>query len=321
VRPALRKKIKETADELGYRPDPGFAELAANRWRNRRTMRGLVLALILHRENAPSPQRGHVESLRKAVEARGYHLDLFDMAEYGDAAKLQRVLRNRGIRGLILPQIPTLEHDEVLQLDFEHFTVVSIGVGRLTLPFHTITANTFRNTRMVIEEAWRRGYRRIGLAPFSHSPLAREDGYRIGCSLFLRELLGEAHFIPLLVDQWREGGLMAWFKQHRPDVVISHTMRGYWHLLAHDIAIPDEVGYVSLKTDENEQGSGVRRNFDVMAQACVDFLLAQIRQNEWGIPAHRQFIQVDSEWVEGSTLPWRTSSPQPLPESLDRAWI
>jgi len=81
-------------------------------------------------------------------------------------------------------------------------------------------------------------------------------------------LLGESHFIPLLVDQWREGGPWFKFKQHRPDVVISHTMR-----------------------------------------------------DEWGIPAHRQFIQVDSEWVEGSTLPWRTSSPQPLPESFDRAWI
>jgi len=222
---------------------------------------------------------------------------------------------------LIIPQMPTLDRDEALQLDFEHFTTVSIGVGRLTLPFHTVTSNMFRNTRIVIEEAWRRGYRRIGVAPFSHAPLARDDAYRIGCSLFLRELLGNEHFVPVLVDHSREGRLLEWFERYQPDVVISHTLAGYWRLFEHEVAIPDEVGFAALNTDKDGHFAGIRRNSDVMAEACVDFLLAQIRQNQWGIPPHRQVILVDGEWQEGASLPWRSDSPRALPKSFDDPWL
>jgi len=319
VRPELQCRIRAIADELGYRPDPAFSELAATRWRHRRSMRGLVLALILHRQTnrLPSPQQGFIEPLRNTVTARGYNLDVFDMEEYRSASRLQKVLCNRGIRGLILPAIPTLTHLEALDLDFDKFTTVSMGVGRTVTPFHTIGHNIFRNTRRVIEEAWQRGYDRIGVAPFSHTPLAREDAYRIGSALYLREVLGADATIPVLTSPRREDDLLEWFHTHQPQAVITHTAKAYWLLKEQGIQIPEKTGFAALNIAHTSSISGSIVEIQVVADAAVDFVLAQIRQNAWGIPLHRQVIQVDGVWNEGSTLPWRIEQPRPLPEIIE----
>ncbi len=94
---ATRKKIHLLAQEMGYRPSAIMSEIASSRWQNAKATEASVIAYVDRTQRAG--HRGAPVDFALSTQAQllGYRLEIFRREEFGSSAKLQRLLRNRGI--------------------------------------------------------------------------------------------------------------------------------------------------------------------------------------------------------------------------------
>lgn len=312
-----RRAIQEMAVKLGYRPDPTVSALARQRWMRCEADRGTALAYLVERQKGNYwHQQRHFVAAQERAQERGYILHEFDLSDYPSGAAASRALYHRGIRGLVLPSMPSKADADFHGFNWDQFTVVCCSVGWLRTPFHVVTADMFEGTRRAWRELIARGYRRIGAALFRHDPVAIDDHTRLGASYAQQCELDDAHErIPfLLCDPEDQASFLAWFKDHRPDAVIGmHPGVAHW-LREAGIRMPDEVGFVSLHTYPDQPESGLCVERETVARAAIDLLVTQMHENQWAVPTVQQVVHIKSRWIEGDTLR-KVSTPTPETEA------
>ncbi|MCF3649391.1 LacI family DNA-binding transcriptional regulator [Synoicihabitans lomoniglobus] len=181
---ATRQRVRAMGLEMGYRPDPALATLARQRWAGHETGSGAAFAyLVDSRMDNAFMHRRFMPAARARAEARGYVLHEFDIGDYPSMKALSRVLHNRGIRGLLVPQFAHTDGPGILDLPLSNFTVICLDLGWVATPFHIVAPDMFAATRMAWHETNRRGYQRIGGAILSHTPRAVDDSTRYGASI------------------------------------------------------------------------------------------------------------------------------------------
>ena len=105
---ATREEIREVAERLGYQPNPRVAELMGHIRRNRSAdALGETAALVWtdRRKTAPgtSPQlEAFEQAVRDTLRENGVGLTVFTREPDQEVDQIGRVLRSRGIRGVIL---------------------------------------------------------------------------------------------------------------------------------------------------------------------------------------------------------------------------
>ncbi len=305
-----RARVKSMAETLGYRPDPALATLARQRWAGHETGSGAALAYLVDRRMANfSIHRRFFLSASLRAEARGYRLHEFDLADYPSIDAAGRVLINRGIRGLLVPQFMNMPGPGLNELPLANFTVVCLDLGWGSVPFHIVAPDIFEITRRVWMEAIERGYERIGGAILSHSPRATNDTPRLGASVSAQmEWIPPERRLPLLTSNIKDQkAFLDWMRIHRPDVVIGLLGREYQWLVEAGWRVPEEVAFVSLCVVPSEfpHHSGFERQETQIGLVGVDVLIAAMNEGEWGIPALRRRHLLDPNWREGATLPVR----------------
>lgn len=121
IRQATREKIQASAARLGYRPDPALTALNAYRKTVRSPHYQATLAWL---NNWPRQEdllandtfREYFEGANARARELGYRLETFWLHEEGlPLPKLGRVLKARGIQGLLLAPQPNSE----LVIDFD----------------------------------------------------------------------------------------------------------------------------------------------------------------------------------------------------------
>jgi DNA-binding LacI/PurR family transcriptional regulator len=304
-----RERVRRAAEELGYRPDPVLSALARDRWAGHEQGEGSCLIYLVDRRSPNFRQHARFQpGARAQAEHRGYRLEVFDVAAVGGPAGTARVLRNRGIRGVLIPQLAPVSEPGIQEMDTSDFTVVCLGVGWQRLPYHAVIPDTFEATLRAWAEAKARGYRRIGGALGTHVPPAVEDPIRYGASLAAQRLLPAKERLPLWTDELHNReSFLRWMKEVRPDVVIGfgHILQTW--LIEAGVRVPQEVAISSVLVGptDTRRLSGSSAMVPQLGAAGVDLLISSMHHNEWGRPerAHRLVLPVD--WVEGATLPPR----------------
>ena len=100
-----RERIRAIATELGYRPDPALSSIAASRWSSRTSESGVVLGFVVDQFATAEPElKLYEEGVGLQAQTLGYRHDIFSLSEYPSVESLQRVIRARGIRGLVVGQ-------------------------------------------------------------------------------------------------------------------------------------------------------------------------------------------------------------------------
>jgi DNA-binding LacI/PurR family transcriptional regulator len=172
-----RAKVLRLAEEMNYRPDPAIAAIAASRWNQGCPERHRVMAFLCHRLKNPHHiyEEGYLKPAQRRANNFGYRLEPFVIDDYPTGEAVTRVLYTRGIRGIVIPQIANPHSKRVMGIDWEKFTAVCCGVGRVRPPLHTVSDNMFVNTRLLWEMAVEMGFKRIGAALHRHTPIAEDD--------------------------------------------------------------------------------------------------------------------------------------------------
>ncbi len=309
---ATAAKVREIAEEMGYRPNPLLALLATKRFRSEKCIAGTPLAIFDFPNNDAGASRPgqpfHNQSRSLAREARslGYAPEIHKLTNSSQIAPLSRVLYHRMVQGIILlgnMDMPSFGD----KFDWSNYAVVACNRFSTSLPFHTVRANVFKSIKTVFSELLARGYKRIGFAGGRHERLMEDDEARYGAARAM-EICGAAAKAKLFFYSgpvFAKKPFLEWVGKSRLDAVVGFNNLHYWHLRSGRFRIPEDLGFASLHLDnppEDDICNGLENVEDETSRQSVLLLDQFIRNREQGRPKSPMELLITQAWHEGTTL-------------------
>ena len=299
IPPGRRRQIQQACAELGYQADARLSELASARWHKAQASVPPTIAYINHSRSAEVAGPISIPALEKQGALLGYRIETFHRGEYATSAKLQRVLRNRGITDLILG--PVFDETLTVELDWEKFICVQVLPALSPRPFHSVVRDNFNSVLLAWRKAVARGHRRIGITLVSHhtavplpDDLLRSSAIHACQTELFPELPAIVPFKP--VTDWPTARrlLAEWVAFHRPDVVIGFN--DSVQLLYHPRVQP---AFISLHKNSPGGCPGVLSDIPLCSKEAVNLLHFCRRTYQWGIPENRIDHLVEPTWFDG----------------------
>jgi len=305
-----RERVLRAAKKAGYQPNPQIARLMTMV----RSAKGrrVHAAIGVIRDDIPEDelhdrayQYVRIEDIRHRAERHGYRAEEFFLGRGGlTPGRLNSILRARGVEGIIVS--PQSSRIFSAQLDFAPFAAATFGYGLQSPALHRASTNMMHGILTAARELERRGYRRIGIA-ITQWIDARADHTYSGALLHYQQTVAPRQRVPLLVipDKVPTGAkaFAAWFRRHRPDVIISFDTYVPDWLARLGLRIPDDVGLVVHDWTERMTGlAGIHHRRPHVAAAAVDLVATQLLHNEHGIPEVPRQILIPPAWFDGGSI-------------------
>lgn len=310
---ATRELIKKTADQLGYQPNAVVSHLIAQ-LRAGRTARFQAKLALINAHRDPKAFRTHatIPAYVAGCERRGLQLGYtFDHFWLHDpklkAASLGRILRTRGIKGLIL--VGLMDHNQLpapLQPVWAEFPCVVTGVRTRDPALSFSCVDHHDLVIQAFERALALGYTRPALVVEERIDRLVEGRFS-GAMLTAQRGLPASRRVPAFmgVQQSRADGrpFRQWFDRHKPDVLLSLYNIVFPWLKDHGRRVPQDVGVIQLEwRASHPEVAGMNQHNDAVGEAAVDMVVGQIHRNESGIPAFPRATLIGASWVDGSSV-------------------
>jgi LacI family transcriptional regulator len=324
---STRDRIKEIAQQAGYRPNPLVAMYQAQARASRPTAMQATLAWVTDYPDESSWRkfpwlRGYFEGARDRCEEMGYVLDEVRIdrqdGENGEEVeRMTRILRTRGIYGVILPLMKDVRY---LTTKWENCIVTLVGSGHFVRSgdaddveshfypqgFPVADRDLFYNTRLAIQNVRNLGYRRIGLV-YSRYMDAESNGMVQGAYLSEHAQSSPGDTLPVLfIDKFKEGRPPAfddWLTKHRPDAILCVNPRIMDWLASLKLRVPNDIGLANLSLVEDVSSwSGIDEQHEAIGAAAVDLLVGALSRNELGAEPQPRKTLIPGFWRDGATL-------------------
>ncbi len=311
-----RREIRAAAEQLGYRPDPMLSSLAAYRAARRATTVRATVAWLNQWSDPRALRRlrefdAFFRGAAATAEQLGYRLEEFVLGPEISSERLEGILRARGVCGILIPP-----HQSGLALPgfgWHAYPVVRFGFSVAEPRAHAVANDQTNSARLAFERARALGYRRIGFVTsprfdrntggnFRAGYLAAQDAARPATAalepLHLAESTGDAE----------AKRLRAWLAAAAPDAVIT-THPGLRRLLAQiGVRVPADLAVAATSVLDGYFDAGIDQNCTEIGSVGMRTLSGLVHQNERGIPAVCRRILIEGRWVDGTSLPPRTSA-------------
>ncbi len=306
---ATRLRLQNLADEMGYCRDPLLSALIAYRSTNRPLSKQGVLAWVDLGTNAlPARSWTHANIWNGAfnhAQKLGWNLQEFRPLNEGIALpQFSRILRTRGIQGLIIAPLPVGINS--IELEWSWFSAVCPSHSLHTPDLHRILTNQAHNMRVLCQKLYNLGYRRPGFV------ITTDENRRTGhdwLSAFLGfqySAVNLAIIPPLEQMAFESNGFLAWVRVYKPDVIIVTRPNDYIATLtAAGFSIPRDIGVASIRNPGflgPDSMWGVNECFEEIGQKAIDVLVGMIHRNEKGVPIKSIKTFISGELQEGDTL-------------------
>jgi DNA-binding LacI/PurR family transcriptional regulator len=300
---ATRNRVHKIAARLGYRPDPHVAKLMHHlRLARKPRFQSLICALTTMEDKSASYMSAIAASARTRADALGYGFTVMQVEDRpGRRPDLHRILRSRGVEGLLLLPMQTPHAFDDL-IDWRDFSVLAATYAVLSPEFHRVVPHQFGNMLLVCHELARRGYRRIGLVLDKRQDLRVH--HHFSAAVAWQSLLGGTELVrPLIHDTPLPAGVSEWFERERPDAIIAGGQAD-GESIAHALGlrIPGPVGFVLTDRSETALFAGIdQRPADIGARA-TEILSGMIQRGEKGAPAVPTVTMIEGRWVAGKSI-------------------
>lgn len=307
-------RIRKIAERLGYTPDPMLSALMSYRTKLRTPVyHGNIAWIDNYPERAGWRKHeiycNYYEGSKLRAEQLGYKLEEFWLREPGlTFRRAGEILSARNIHGLLLCPQPFL--GTKIDLEWDRFSSVTFGYTLVDPPLHRVASHTSFSMTELIQQVRALGCRRLG---YVIEPSRDERIFNLWSGIFLTHQMRwpRAERIPLQVSEKLDSGqFLKWFKQYRPDVIISQNTALMDVLEKAGYRVPRDVNFAlpSLETHPRNP-SGVNENSIEMGRAAVDMLVGMVHRNERGIPSIPYYLLVKGEWHSGTTTTNRSTKP------------
>ncbi|MDR0353036.1 MAG: LacI family transcriptional regulator [Opitutaceae bacterium] len=321
-----RKRVQIAAKKLGYKPDPQISRLM---WhlRNSKTVKYQETLAFLS-DNAQlagwvsySQADYYLGAADRAGEL-GYRMEVFHLRAPGlTQTGLGRMLRNRGIRGLITSAFR--EPGATLSLDWQHFATVACGYSLANPEVDRVTTDYYRAMLKATEMLAQSGCKRIGLC------LNTSDDTKVlhlwqSAFLFYQHHLPARRQLPiheLSAVTWElmtasspkakprlpvrgapagKNDLHAWFRATRPDAVISAGCDfPLEYAQTTGRPAPARVRYCNMNIHHADARScGIDQASYLVGRHACSHLVALLTRNELGLPGHPQTTLTEFRWID-----------------------
>lgn len=309
---ATRARVRAAAERLGYRPDPEIARLMG-RLRSSRVMAGSVVVAIFDLQSLPGPvDHPYVTRVRQGIERHleelGYGSALLRLRDYGgDASKMMRVVRSRGITGcILLPSNRPIEFASTVKWD--GIAVVAATTSVIHPRFHRVVPNQIFNAMTLIEEMHHRGYRKIGA--ILNESLEQRTTHNYSLALTWH---GHRSRILILPDESTpeadEQLIEAWLREHEVDVIFAQNAEIVRRAMRPEVLGAHQVGLLSLSTIGDEGIAYQDEQPEYIGESAVSLLAGMMYNNETGIPEHPRVTTIDGVFRDGPTVRPATGAP------------
>lgn len=300
-------RIREVAEELGYRPNPLISALMTHLRQTRPAAQQTTIAYATaFPTNDEWRKSAHFvrffEGARRRAEALGYVLEEWWLRPPGmSEQRISEILFNRDIHGLLVAPLPLEIGD--LHLDWPKLSCATIGYSLRDTALHRASNDQYGSIQLALRELTSLGYHRIGLVVPRGEDLRVEQRWS-AAMLADQAALAPEDRIPLLIADGPLGSQFPdWFRAHRPDAVLSTS--GECLALLHDMAVrvPKDVGFAHLGITPGEnETAGIDQRSELVGAAALDLVDTLLRSNERGLPKLRRSILISGVWVPGATV-------------------
>lgn len=300
-----RRKVRETAEAMGYRPQPIVAKAFSMVRQPRDTWYRETLAYVTEypMESAPRYQAEIFQAAVQRARSRGYRVEPFlASGKPADHRRLSRILQSRGIRGLVI--LPRVEYAlPRLYLDWTKFAAVEIGRTLRDPRFlHRIERPIYYELNEAFHFLKRAGFRRIGMAI---EPT--EDKNRIGiysaANLLFQERLPPPLRIPPLgtLGPYKEKTFRMWMSRYKPDLILIHSVDPLHWLKRMKIKVPEQVS-VFCSNVQDSFLAGMEANLAKLGESSIEMLSLLLESDEIGPSRQPRCWLVPDQWRKGESL-------------------
>ncbi len=296
-----RERIQALARKLGYTPDPQLAKLMHHLRAGRENKFTASVCALTTRP--PRSEEMFCDLLlagaREAARATGFalhvvHVDSDEMA----GERLPRMLRQRGVEGLILLPMAGLEALDTL-VDWREFSVVSATLSVTSPAFDRVVADHFFNNLALAQRLREAGIRRPGLV--IHTKHDKRCGHAITAAHAWQGIYGGGEPVRAHVcDRIDAVALKRWLKQERPELLLAEHDQAARELRATGV-VADALPIVSCSARPEKNGKfPYPGNFDKPGEigaVAVEKLAQKIATGQRGVPANPHTTLVRGGWV------------------------
>ena len=306
-----RGRLQKLARDMGYMPDPALTALQAYRRQVTANLPELAIAYICFNPTAAWEDAGRAYyeiyrgCLRRCQEL-GYHLELIWVkAHHLSLKRCQNILNTRNPAGVVFSAL----HEEGRSrygIDISRFPAVRVDQGMVEPHLHTVANNQFQNIKLAIQNAYRLGYRRVGLATMAVCDEHVNGFWSGGLWSEQTRRPREDWVQPFLPPDWRPESFFDWFDRERPEVIITNhddDKIPAW-LRSRGLRIPGDIGYIQIigSTDVPTSYAGVVEDNNTVGRTIIDKLVAIIHRNERGIPSGPELTLIEGAWRDGDSV-------------------
>ena len=304
VRPPTLEKVRRAARELGYEPNLAASLLRAGPLQKNAVRKRMSLGFVTAEQTAAC-REGYTYFMRP-VQLRctelGYGFERVDLNLESTPAAWERMLRARGVAGLILG--PMYDPPPLDSVDWDLFSVVRLGRYATVGNFHTVRPSIFPE----VMEGWRqlrsRGYERIGACFFQHTPYVVDDDERVGAYFAARAGdPGAVAIPPLVLPAWDPAAFDLWWQKHRPDAVIDFALCTWRHLQREGVEVGKDCGFMTIGGNQGmPQFASFIEDEEGIGRSGVDLCDQLIRHGERGLPNRPSQVSLGCIWTAGETV-------------------
>lgn len=305
---STREKIRKLARSMGYTPNPLVSALMASRGPRRGgSESGTVIALVrttLLPDQIEHPNVDQVlQGIRERASETGFLTDDFRLGPLGvDGRALHKVLRARGIRGMIL--LPLSADATFEGIPFANYALGSVGSAPIAQKLPNVDGDCFGNMLLAVRRLEGLGYRRPGLVMSAGLEAITDLRYHGG---FIAAVDSSPNLTQLPIHfLWHPGTRLTlgeWFNRNNPDVIIS-GVEILPFLEAAGIQIPRDTAFAVIdRHSQMKQLAGFTTHFKMIGSVAVDLVTSQLYRNEFGLPQYPKRVLVPGAWIDGLSAP------------------
>ncbi|MBI4024549.1 MAG: LacI family DNA-binding transcriptional regulator [Verrucomicrobia bacterium] len=303
-----RDRIQSIARELGYRPNPAVSTLMSGIRRRRYVRDRETIALVfqiparLAAEQRTRVSDGYLSGATERADQLGFQLEQFwGKDENLSARRLSDILQTRNIRGVLLWPVEAARGH--ISLDLSKFAVATLGYSVWKPDMHRAAVNHYQGVMLALRTLRRRGYRRIGLAINAKTDERVNHQNTAAFYVFREQLPRRDRVDPFIARQFDQKHFTRWFEKQQPDAVLGNASTILSWLRQCRKRTPEDVGFVHLQWEEGPATcAGIRQNAKDVGAAGMGLIVAQLYENETGLPTRPKLVLIQGDWIEGGTV-------------------
>jgi len=308
---ARREAIRKKAEEMGYQPNSAATALA--HYKQFSAVPPVRAALAWMNLWSPpeklwsfSEFAHYWKGASAAAEKLGYHLEEFIGDSRISLPRLEKIFLARGIKGILLP--PHQTTPDWGSFAWKHFSIVRYGRSLQAPRVHRVAADQVANTILAFNEIQARGYQRIGFL----TGTAGQRGHLFEAGfLMAQRFANESLRIPIFnvgdPSSRCVPELRRWIKREKPEAILTDLVEALDLLKEAGYRVPEDIALAATSVLDGTVDSGIYQNPEEIGRIGVLLAASLITDNDGGIPKFPRQTLVEGDWVDGSSLPRRTS--------------